>query len=234
MALAATAQEVIQDAVLFAGIGDQYNALDGQTVALGLRWLNALTDSCSTEELTIFDIVEGTFNLGVVNNYLIGPTNNLGVRPVYVERVSIVDAQSVTHPLRIIGVHEWASITYLPAVGRPEVVYNDGNMPSSTWYFWPTPSFTGDVVHAWYWNVLPQFANLTDNVVAPPAFIWFLKTNLGLAMMGALNKEPTRNQEIVAAKAQKNARRLNKQPKVLGTDLPLRRGFGYNIYSDTP
>lgn len=228
------ASEIIADAYLFGGIGDQYNALDAVTVNTGMRFLNALSDMWSTEEDTIFDIVEGTFNMPnspPTNSVLVGPGNSLNVRPAYVEQVAIVDAQNVTHRVDVIGVDEWAKIPYKPAVGRPEVYYNDQNVPSETWYFWPTPAFAGDVCHAWYWNTLQQFSQLTDTLAAPPGYVWFLKTNLALALMATLNKEPTALQKEMAGQAYNDVKRSNKQPKVLETDLPMQYVRTFNIFT---
>jgi hypothetical protein len=232
-----TVVEVISDAHLFAGVGDAVNALDANTVALGLRIFNGLIDSWSTEELTVFDIVEGTFPLIPGSaTYQIGPAQSLGVRPVSVERISIVDAQNVTHPVRIIGVDEWSQIIYKPAVGRPDVMYNDNNVPVSNWAFWPVPSFAADVLHAWYWNAIQQNATLTATIVPPPGYIWFMTTNLGVALAPFHRKPVTADMNRIAGDAYWNARALNRQPKIMNTDIP--RGVGpnrpgYNIYSDS-
>ena len=46
--------ELIKDAYLFAGIGDQYNPIDADSTNLALRFLNDLADSYSSDELKIF------------------------------------------------------------------------------------------------------------------------------------------------------------------------------------
>jgi len=229
-----TAGQIIQDAAVYAGIGDIYNAGDGTVTSFAMRILNDLMDSNSALEKTIFDITEGTFNMPVnpVNNLVqVGPGQALNVRPVMVERVEIVDAQSVSHRVDVIGVDEWARIIYKPAPGRPEVYYNDGNVPISNWYFWPNPSFTGDVCHVWFWNLLPSFTLISDQLIAPPAFTWFAKTQLGLNLMAFFRKEPTALQTRIANRAEANARRLNNQPKVLETDLPMQYVRTFNIYT---
>ena len=102
-----TAGEIIQDAYLFAGIGDQYNALDANSVAVGLRFLNSLLDSMSNEQFTVFDIQEGTMPLvSGTQTYTLGPsgTNLPAVRPNQIETVNIVDASNVTHPMQILSV----------------------------------------------------------------------------------------------------------------------------------
>jgi hypothetical protein len=232
-----TVGEVIADAHLFAGIGDAFNALDANTVALGLRTFNALLDSWSTEELTIFDMVEGTLALiAGTASYQVGPGFGLGVRPVNVERASIVDANSVTHPLRIIGVDEWSQIIYKPATGRPDVMYPDYNVPVSNWQFWPVPSFANDVLHVWYWNQIAQSAVLTTTIVAPPGYIWFMTTGLGCALAPFHRKPISDDMRNIAGDAAWNARGLNRQPKIMNTDIPSGVGPvrpGYNIYSDS-
>jgi hypothetical protein len=230
-----TAGEIITDAFLFAGIGDQYNPLDGTTAAAALRNLNDLIDSVSTEEMTIFGYTEGTIALAVgVSPILVGPAQGLGVRPASVAAVSIVDSGSVTHPVAIIGPQQYADIVYLPAPGRPESLYNDGGAPVSNWYLWPKPAFVGDVLHVWYWSQIPQFSAPTNLLVSPPGYSLFLKTSLG-ALVAAMNgRTLTPDNQKIMRTARNNARRLSNQPKVLHLDVPMPSAPWFNIYTGGP
>jgi hypothetical protein len=230
-----TASEIITDAFGFAGIGDQYNPLDGTTIAGALRSLNDLIDSMSTEEMTIFGYTEGTIALTVgVSPILVGPGQGLGLRPSSVQSVAIVDSGNVTHPVAIIGTQQYADITYKPAPGRPEMLYNDGNAPVANWYLWPLPAMVGDVLHAWYWAQIPQFNAVNNLLVSPPGYSLFLKTALG-ALLAAMNgRELTPANARIARNARNNARRLSNQPKVLSLDVPMPSAPWFNIYTGGP
>lgn len=230
-----TAGEIITDAFIFAGMGDQYNPLDGTTAVGALRALNDLIDSISTQEMTIFGYTEGLIPLTVgVTPILVGPAQALGVRPSAVESLSIVDSGGVSHPVIAIGTDQWASIVYKPAPGRPEMLYNDGNAPISNWYLWPVPAFVGDVLHAWYWAQIAQFTALTNLLVSPPGYSLFLKTNLGQLLAAMNNRSLSPDNARIARNARANARRLSNQPKILSLDVPMPSAPWFNIYTGGP
>lgn len=228
-----TAADLVQDASIFAGTGDVYNALDANNAAMSLRALNDLLDSYSVEEYTIFDIVEGTFPLtSGTQVYIMGPANFLAVRPASIETMTIVDSGNVTHPIELLGVDQWAqNIIYKPAPGRPEYAYLEYGATTITATFWPLPSFAGDIVHVWYWQALQQFATLAGVLSMPPGYQLFLKTSLGMMLMAMNQRTPTQDQKEIAYNARKNARALNRQPRVLGLDLPVSDRNAFNIFT---
>lgn len=225
-----TAADLITTGILYAGIGDQYNPLDGNTSSLALTVLNSMIDSWSTEQLTVYNITEGTFPLVAGTSlYQLGPAASLGARPAFVRDISIVDSSSVTYPMRIIGVDEWSQIVYKPAPGRPEVAYFDGGVPTVGCYLYPTPAFSSDVAHVWYGGAITQFTGLTNVVTAPPGFV--LAFELQFAMKWCLiNKQPIApDLRAQAIKAKNVARSTNNQPTVLDLDLPI-PGTRWSIY----
>lgn len=230
-----TAGEIIQDAYLFAGIGDQYNALDANSVAVGLRFLNSLLDSMSNEQFTVFDIQEGTMPLvSGTQTYTLGPsgTNLPAVRPNQIETVNIVDASNVTHPMQILSVEQWGNdIIYKPAPGRPEFVFFNYNPLDITASFWPLPSFSNDVFHYFYSNVLTQFTSGASLLNSPPAYDLFFKTQLA-KIIGEINNKPLSAGKLdIAVKAEKNARILNREIQIMDMDVPISDRTAFNIYT---
>jgi hypothetical protein len=230
-----TANDIIRDAFLFATIGDQYNPQDATSQNGALGMLNSMIDAYSTQELTIFGYTEGSIPLAVgVSPIQVGPAMGLNVRPPTAEAITIVDTSNVSHPVKIIGVQQWADITYKPAPGRPECVYIDGEAPISNWFLWPLPAMLGDVMHVWYWQQLPQFAALTNTLVAPPGYELFLKTTLGV-MLAAMNKKELPATSLrIARSAKADARRLSNQPRVLSLDVPMPSAPWFNVYTGGP
>ena len=230
-----TAGEIIQDAHLFAGIGDAYNPIDANNNAMALRFLNSLLDSLSNEQFTVFDIVEGTLPLvNGTQTYSLGPagTNTPAVRPNQIETCNIVDSGNVTHPVTVISVQQWGNdIIYKPAPGRPEFVFFNYNPTDITAQFWPLPSFSNDVFHYFYSNVLAQFASPATSLNSPPAYDLFLKTALG-EILGEINNKPlTQGKLDLAARARKNARLLNREIQVMDMDVPISDRTAFNIYT---
>lgn len=228
-----TAADIVGDASIFAGTGDVYNALDANNAAMSLRVLNNILDSESTQEYSVFDIVEGTFPLVAgQQTYVMGPANLLTLFPTHIETMNIVDASNVSHPIEIIGVEQWAQqIIYKPAPGRPEYCYLTTGPTTMTAQFWPLPSFANDVVHVWYWAALQSFATLAGVLHMPPGYEWFLKTSLGMKLMAMNQRVPTPEQKEIAWEARRNARALNRQPRVLGLDLPVSDRNAFNIFT---
>lgn len=237
--MAATANEIISDAYLHAQIGDVYNALDANNVQFALRALNDMLDSWSTEELTIYEIIEGQVTLTQgIPQYVMGPGSTSGVttRPVIIDDISIVSSDNVTYPVRIIGVDQWSKIAFLPAPGRPEVCYIDYGSAVVNLNFYPVPTFPLDVAHVWYGNQLAQFTALTQVLSAPPGFQLAYKLGLAKYLCSAYGKDIPPALSTAAYEAKNNARSANPQPKILGTDVPV-SNFGpywYSIYSDQP
>jgi hypothetical protein len=229
-----TALDIITDAALFAGIGDVYNAVDPNNAAANLRFLNYLLDSCSEEEYSVFDIVEGTFPLvSGTQIYTLGPGGvYTAARPQQITTVNILDSSSVTHPVTIIGVNQWGNdITYKPAPGRPEYVFFNYNATTIDASFWPLPSFTGDVCHFFYSAVLTQFATLAGSLTTPPGYAWWMITELG-GILAEVNEKPlTPGKVAIAGKARRNMRALNADINILGLDVPISDRTTFNIYT---
>lgn len=235
--MAITANDLITDAFLHAQIGDVYNNQDANNVALALRFLNDMLDSWSTEELTIYDIIEGLVTLtNGTAQYVMGPGSLSGVttRPVIIEDISIVSTENITYPVRIIGVDQWSKIAYKPAVGRPEVCYVDYSSAVVNLNFYTVPTFTGDVAHVWYGNQLAQFTTLTQVLSAPPGFQLAYKLGLAVMLCNAYGRDVPPALSKAYYEAKKNVRNLNNQPKILSTDIPVSNGgpSWYSIYSD--
>lgn len=230
-----SALDIINDAALFAEVGDKYNALSAESEQLYLRLLNNLLDSESTQEYSIYDIQDGTIPVVVSQaQYTIGVGFSLNVQPPpMVEVVTIVDSSNNTYSCREIGTKEWANIRYKPAPGRPYVWYYELGAPTAVLNLWPTPAFAGDVIHVFYGVALTQFTNLASVLVAPQGMEMFLKTSLGelIAMWEKKDLSPAKMARI--QKARSFYRDNNAPVKVLAIDVPTDYpGYAYNIYTD--
>ena len=229
-----SALDIINDAALFAGVGDLYNALSAEESSLGLRLLNSLLDSEGTQEYSIFDVIEGTITLTPgTSTYTIGPANNLSVVPALITTCTVVDSSTITYPMREVGQEEWADIYYKPASGRPYVWYYGLGAPTAIMYLYPTPSFAGDVLHVWYGAALQSFTNLATVMVAPPGYLMFLTTALGELLALWFKKPLDADHKAKVRQARGFSRTIGQPIKVLGTDVPTDGNrYGYNINTD--
>lgn len=225
-----SAADLINDGALFAGVGDLYNGLSGEESALGLRLLNNLLDIESTQEYTLYNSTEGTITLTVaVAQYLTSLMTT--APPAFIEKMTVVDSSGFTHPMREIGVREWADITWKAQPGRPYQWFYNENAPDATINLWPTPGFAGDVLHVWYGTPLQTFANFNTVLVAPPGFEMYIKTNVGVLLALWFRKTLSADHK---AKAREARDMIRESPlKVLAMPVPCDsiRTY-YNIYTD--
>jgi len=229
-----TAADIIQDAHLFAGVGDVYNPVDANNSAMALRFLNTMLDSVSNEEYSVFDYIDITVPLvNATQVYTVGP-GQLGtpaVRPNLIEVMYIQDAQGISHPVTIVGMDQWAAIVYKAAPGRPEYALLNYNATTIDISLWPLESFTGDTLHIFNYAVLQQFTTGASLLVAPPGYTEWLVTALGKRLAIVNQKTLTQDQKDVIASAYKNMRAQNRDIHILSTDLPVSDRTAFNIFT---
>jgi len=229
-----SALDLINDAAVFAGCGDIFNPLKAEESSLYLRLLNNLLDAESTQEYTIFDWGEGTIPLvppTATYNTIVSMTPSAS--PFIVERMTVVDSSGFTHPMREVGLEEWADIDWKASPGRPSVWYFETGAATvgGTVNLWQAPSFAGDVLHVWYGVQLQQFAGLSNTLVAPYGFEMFIKTSLGelIAMWNRKALSPDQ------AKAILKYREFVRYAPIKVLDMPVPSESMvryYNIYTD--
>jgi hypothetical protein len=232
MAVTVTGNDLIKDASLLAGVGDQYNPDDYATQSLAVRMLNDMLDAWSADPLLVFAVLEGVVPITVGVNTITLPGGTVTVNPSVINAVSIVDSGNNTYPCTIIGAADWAKIQYKPSSGRPEVVYFDYGRPVCTGYLYYTPAFAGDTLHVWYQQDLQNFVALTNVLVAPQGYSLAIKCSLARLMCVANGKEASaelRRQERIA---NRTARLGHIQPTTLPMAAPIGDGGHYNIYTD--
>ena len=82
--------EILQDAYLFAGIGDQYNPMDNDSTNLALRMLNDLADSYTTDALKIFNVQDIALPLVAgTRAYSIGAGQPITVQPAAIRDTQV-------------------------------------------------------------------------------------------------------------------------------------------------
>lgn len=232
------AGEILSDAYLFAGIGDQYNPLDSESTNLALRFLNDLCDSFSGQALKIFHVDDISLPLvSGTQTYTIGVGQPVTNEPPSIDSISILDSGGVKHPVKIIGGDEWQQIIFLAAPGRPVYCYPNQGANTIELNFWPKESFAGDVAHLFGWTPLQAFASVADVYTAPAGYPHFLKTALG-KVLAAINKRTlTQDQKDIIAAAEASVTSRNYRRRILATDIPQDSAVGggwFNIYTGYP
>jgi hypothetical protein len=220
-----TAADIIGDAFLIAGIGDQYNALDAASSAVGLRILNRMMDSWSNESLSVYNINEDTFTM--TPGQYVYSTSLLTQRPREVDYV-FVRQNNVDYQCDLISADNYSEIAYKITSGLPDQCYYNSGYPNGTLTFFPSPS-TPYEAHIGYKALLETFANLTTAVSLPPGYERALVYNLALELAPAFGTQAPASVAQSAYEAKWAIKRMNYPLTEAQVNTPLGEGL-FNIY----
>lgn len=220
-----TAADIVGDAALAAGIGDQYNALDAATSAIALRTLNRLLDSWSNESLVVFNNAEDNFPMtpGVAAY----STSLLTGRPMDITHV-FVRQNGVDYPCELIGQNDYARIGYKATSGLPAQCYFNAGMPQGTLTFFPVPS----IAYQCYVGYRAQLANLTtlQTVLSmPPGYETALVYGVATMLAPLYGVEPSSTCIFHAKSGKEKIKPANYPLDEAQIGVPLGRGL-FNIF----
>lgn len=166
------AQDIINSAFRKIGVlaaGETPNP-DESTDALAS--LNALLESWSADQTTVYQIVNFSHALTASTaTYTMGTGGTFNTaRPIKIESAGIITPDTLRHEMKIVGAKDWSKIEEKSLTGLlPKVLYNDNASPLITLNIWPIPSGT-PTLDLYVWSQLQQFAALTDNITLPPPY----------------------------------------------------------------
>lgn len=238
-----TYRDLIELAYLNLNVFSSGDDIDEHAESVAFNVLNRIFDDLGAVRGSMFTINRLVFNLlGGKQTYLIGPGNVLpdwnSPRPTEIYRAGIVlDAYSnppLEKPLHIITDAMYAAtrIKQLPST-FPTEVYNDGNFPSSTIWYYPAPTIAFPVT-LYVPLALAQvsFANITSELSYPPGYTGYLEDILTYRLAPKWSVDPTAYKPI-AEESMLKILNANTQDLILRCD-PAMRGpavAGYNIYT---
>lgn len=156
-----TANDIINPALKLLGVTTQGESPSSSESADARAALNAMLNNWSTERLNVFYVYNFTGSISNgTNNYTIAAAGTWATaRPVRIEAANVI-VSSITHPLEIITVSEWAAIKEKGASSTIALkLYYDQNSPTGKVYLWPTPSASA-TIDLWLYSALPEFADL--------------------------------------------------------------------------
>lgn len=174
--------------------------------------LNELLDEWGVERLMVYQTLRSTYSLsGGVGTYTIGPGGTFNaVRPVRIETANIITS-GFRLPMEIVTADEYSQkILETGLQGQaPRILYDDYAAPLSTLYVWPVPSGS-PTLELFTWQVLLQFATLTDTVALPAGYLKALRYNLAVQFASEIGKTPQGWVLQSAAETKQRIQRLNK------------------------
>lgn len=205
---------------------------------------NRMLGGWNIQKLDIFTTQIQLFALGTKKTYTIGK-DPVGVltadfdadRPAKIERANLILPASPTLvrlPLHVMNDQEWAQIRVQDLPNTiPVQIYNDGNYPFSTIYFWGQPP-GGYQFEMFSWQAIQTFQTLTDQVLLPSGYEDAIVLNLAVrlgAMPWPIEKPMSADVVRQAQKAKAAIESRNAPTPRLSTDAPASgKGAGYYNY----
>jgi hypothetical protein len=222
----ATAADIISDAFLAAGIGDQYNALDANSAGVGLRTLNRLLSSWSNESLIVYNQTQDSFTM--TPGQAAYSTTLLTSRPVEIAHV-FTRLSNVDMPCELIGPEDYALIGYKTTPGIPAKCYYNAGFPNGTLTFFPVPSGAYECFVG-YRAQLDSIASLQTPISLPPGYETALVYGLATMLCPMFGTDPTPTCIFHAKNAKEKIKPANESLNEVQLGVPLRRGL-FNIFS---
>lgn len=228
-----TPRDIITDALSDIGIIAIGETPSADDASAALRALNRMISAWQNESLLIYNKQNSIFPfVAGQQSYTLGTGGDFNIpRTVEIERAYARDTQGNDYPIQIVNADDWSSICakYI-STSIPGYMYDDGNFPLKSLYFWPKPSDASWSVSLWYWGAIQEFATLDDTIQLPPGYEKMLEYNLAVELApkyGAQVSDVIANQAMTS-KAQ--VKRINYTINTLQmpSNLP---GCGRSVYT---
>lgn len=168
------------------GIGQSVNAEQAQQA---LRKGNRMLAKWSLKKLLIYVVTTRPFNLSAgVQDYTVGPTGATfaGTRPVFVESgIAITPGSTMQNSLNILDKSQWDALQDSGVIsgmnGTPASVWPEYTYPNLAFHVTPIPS-TGVLIKLGTWEILQQFAAISDVLNMPPGYEEAIVYNLAVEL----------------------------------------------------
>lgn len=239
---ASSALDFVKRAMKLLGVLDPAEDPEPDEAADGLVALNEFIDDLATQRQTIYAIARTLYPLTAnVSSYTLGTGGVWDqVRPVWIERASVVPDRTVAKPIEIpigapITLKEYQAIAQKLATALyPDRLFWDQGWAAglSTILVYPVPTASVASIVLYTPTALTVFADLATQYTFPPAYARMLRYNLAMELAPDYDVTPSALVVRNAGKSLANVKRANFKPTEASFDAALVRGRGYNIYTD--
>jgi hypothetical protein len=241
--MAATAQDIITDALSLLSVVDPNTPALAADLALGLTKLNDMVDSWSNESLACYAVLEqsGTLVPGQ-SSYTIGPGGNFNMtRPLRINggpgTAYTQDVNGNNYGIEVVDRVRWNQIGNRSSTvtsNFPDTLFYDNQYPLGIINIDPTPN----IAITMYWDSylqLTEFANLATAMSLPPGYKQALGTNLAILLKPYYIDAPIDPVLVqLAMESKGNVKRANKRNtvSVYDSEIVSRAAVSYNPYTD--
>jgi len=201
--------------------------------ALSVHWDfgNGVTSSGAGAQTQIFEI--GAYNVTLTVTYATGAVSASQLVTV-VKTPVLTDQRTIWLDLEKLSDEEFSSIRLRGMWNKwPTAIYDNGNYPLRTLFFWPIPQDV-NAVELWMWEPLNVFVDPNSELNLPPGYERYLTYQLALELAAEMGKEPALTVVSIATEAEANLKRLNQQLPIAQRSSAAgslkRRGHAWTYY----
>ena len=235
-----TVQELITNSLQDLGVIAAGETPSYEDQARAFTVLNNMIASWNTEELMIYTIEQDLYNyVAGQQSYTIGTGGDFNAtRPVKIlaayNRGNNGLQTQVDYPIEVTTDFSRYSEIVAKEIQTtlPVIMYDDGNYPLKSLYFWPVPSDTTYRPLLWSYQPLSSFASLATSISVPDGYMEALEYNLAVRCSVPFQVTPTPDLKELAVNTKANVKRINYTNPTLQFDPALTKGgVAYNLYS---
>lgn len=223
-----TASDLLNDALLLAGVGSVEQTQDNPSFQQALRVANRLMDSWSNEYQLTFNTILDSF--AMIPAQVSYSTSLLSSRPLKIKNCYL-RISSIDYPVMLIEQSEYADISFKSQSSLPAKMYYNPDFPNGTMYFFPAPSAAYQAFVSYY-PALMNFTDATTAVTLPKGFERMIVANLAVELAPYFGREVQASVGVMAIESKASVKRTNQPRHLLKTELPIGQGL-FNIYRGT-
>jgi len=165
----------------------------------------------------IYNVVPELFNyVGGQASYTMGVGGDFNTaRPVTIEAAynhgNNGTPSQVDFPIEVTTNFERYSeiVTKEVQTQLPIIMYDDGNFPLKTLYFWPIPVDTTYRPQLWSWGIVTSFTSTSDVISLPPGYSRALQKNLAVEISPSFGKQISPALAMQALESKSALKRIN-------------------------
>jgi len=206
----ATGQSVLQTAMEDIGVLSTGGTASTTELAYGLIKLNNLIGSWGYEELFLpYQVKESLSVAGSLTSRTIGAGADWAtVRPIEIESLWWVDAESVSHSVELIDSRDYGRLEAKDVMtGRPLRAYyepvDSGDITRGTLYFDRTTDAT-ETIHMLSLKELSELAAITATISLPTPWVRALSANLVIEIAGKYGVTVNQSHILLANDSKQN------------------------------
>jgi len=211
VAVLTTVRQIIEDslgAINVLGAGESMTAQDGQD---GLRALNQMIETWSSDGAVIYTTSVDAFNLlGGVGTYTMGPGGDIDTtRPTAIDYATLTQGGNIVTELEIFRTNVFSTVSYPVLQGYPGMLFINNTYPTLSLRLYPVP--VGGLILTLYSRKPLSNLAINDTLSLPPGYEEALWSNLACRRAPFYERSASQDVKDLAKESLLTIKRNNEQ-----------------------